>query len=327
MTGTLTDRYVAAALRGISREQRPDIERELRASIADAIDDRRQAGADAGIAEMQVLTELGDPVRLAAGYTDRPLHLIGPALFLDYVRLLKVLLSTVVPVLFVAVGLVRFLGGGTAFEALRDAMVTVPTAVLHIVFWVTLVFAVIQRSPSLREKPFGKWDPAALPDLPGRRVDFAELIGGVVAVTLGACLLLLSQTLSPVTDAEGEPIGVIAPALWESGALYLAVLFAVARIGFDLVGYYVGWGVPQAVANAVLSLLFMVPAVWVTAAGLLLNDAFFAAVGWPEGAAAPGVITTIVVIGVILIGLQDAGKGFVRALRHRPRPTTNKGTR
>ena len=44
---TLTDRYVAATLRTVPEKQRPDIEKELRASIADAIDDRLEAGAEA----------------------------------------------------------------------------------------------------------------------------------------------------------------------------------------------------------------------------------------------------------------------------------------
>ena len=39
-----------------------------------------------------MLTELGDPDKLAAGYTDRPLYLIGPRYYLDWWRLLKLLL-------------------------------------------------------------------------------------------------------------------------------------------------------------------------------------------------------------------------------------------
>ena len=39
-SSTLTDRYVAATLRTLPEKQRPDIEKELRASIADAVDDR-----------------------------------------------------------------------------------------------------------------------------------------------------------------------------------------------------------------------------------------------------------------------------------------------
>ena len=65
---TLTDRYVDATLRGVPQAKRADIERELRASIADAIDARADSGDSSADAEVAVLTELGDPARLAAGY-------------------------------------------------------------------------------------------------------------------------------------------------------------------------------------------------------------------------------------------------------------------
>lgn len=317
MTATLTDRYVLAMLRGVPGRQRPDLERELRASIADAIDDRLRDGADAESAEAQVLAELGDPARLAARYTDRPLHLIGPELYLDYVRVLKALLSAVLPVLFVAAGIVRFLDGAPIGRVVGDAVVAVLVAAMHIAFWVTAVFAVVGRSPSLREKVRTKWDVSALPTY---RIDLAGLIGGAVVTALLACLLVLSQTVGPLTDAAGEPIGVIAPALWESGALYLGIFFAAARIGFDLLGHYVGWGMPQAVANAVLTVLFLVPVIWLTTGGLLLNDAFFAALGWPRA-----VISNVLVIALALMGLADTAEGFRRALRRRPTTTTSEG--
>ena len=58
---TLTDRYVEATLRRLPEGQRPDIERELRASIADAVDGRVEAGRRTGRCGAAVLTELGDP--------------------------------------------------------------------------------------------------------------------------------------------------------------------------------------------------------------------------------------------------------------------------
>ena len=91
-TTTLTDRYVETILRNLPPHQRTDVEQELRASIADAVDDRLAAGTDPAEAETAVIAELGDPERLAAGYADRPLYLIGPALFLDYRRVLTALL-------------------------------------------------------------------------------------------------------------------------------------------------------------------------------------------------------------------------------------------
>ena len=107
-TSSLTDRYVAATLRSLPDRQRQDIEAELRALVADA---RREAGVDADSAERQVLTELGAPARLAASYSDRSLNLIGPEFYLDYVRVLTVLLSTLVPLWFVIFALVTFADG------------------------------------------------------------------------------------------------------------------------------------------------------------------------------------------------------------------------
>ena len=96
MTDTLTTRYIDAVTRSVPERQRDDVARELAAAIADQIDARLVAGEAPGDAERIVLTELGDPERLAAGYADRPLHLIGPRYYLEWKRLL-VLLLWIVP--------------------------------------------------------------------------------------------------------------------------------------------------------------------------------------------------------------------------------------
>ena len=45
MMSTLTDRYIAEVVRGVPESQRADVEQELRASIADAIDATEVAGS------------------------------------------------------------------------------------------------------------------------------------------------------------------------------------------------------------------------------------------------------------------------------------------
>ena len=89
---SLTDRYVAAALKGVQADQREDVAAELRGSIADAVEVRTSQGESPDTAERAVLLELGGPTRLAAGYSGRPLYLIGPAFYPDYIRLLRLLL-------------------------------------------------------------------------------------------------------------------------------------------------------------------------------------------------------------------------------------------
>ena len=94
----LTERYLAAALRGIPESQRTDVERKLRSSIADALEDRVSAGEDRAVSEKVVFEGLGDPVRLAANIAGKPLYLIGPDLFVEYRQLLFMLLSIIMPI-------------------------------------------------------------------------------------------------------------------------------------------------------------------------------------------------------------------------------------
>src|SRR5690606_3729698 len=92
---SLTDRYLHAFVRVVPEAQRRTIDAEVRERIADAIEARIGSGDDTEAAERAVLTELGDPERLAVDYLDRPLQLIGPRYYLTWWRLLKLLLAIV----------------------------------------------------------------------------------------------------------------------------------------------------------------------------------------------------------------------------------------
>jgi len=313
-TSTPTDRYVAATLRSLPERQRQDIEAELRALIADAIDDRREAGVDADSAERQVLTELGAPARLAASYSDRSLHLIGPEFYLDYVRVLTVLLSTLVPLWFVIVALVTFADGSRADVAFGGALYSALETAMSIAFFTTLVFAIIERVSAVRTKRRATWDPSSLPEVRDRRGYFKELIGGVVFLAVIVVALVLTQTLGTVEGPEGAGIGPITSGLWESGLFYIALLIAIASIAFHLLAYYTGWSTSNAIANTVFVALFAVPAIWLAASGRLLSDDYFRAVGWPEGA---NVVAVVVIVVVILLTTSDAVGGFRRASKKR----------
>jgi hypothetical protein len=313
-TSSPTDRYVAATLRSLPARQRQDIEAELRALIADAIDDRREAGVDADSAERQVLTELGAPARLAASYSDRSLHLIGPEFYLDYVRVLTVLLSTLVPVWFVIFALVTFADGSLAVAAFGGALYSALETAASIAFVTTLVFAIIERVSANRTKRTATWDPSSLPDVPDARGRFSELIGGVIFLAVVVIALVLSQTLGAVPVPDGARVAPVASGLWESGVFYIALLIAIASISFHLLAYYTGWSTSNAIANTVLVAMFAVPAIWLTASGRLLSDDYFRAVGWPEGA---NIIAVVVIVVVVLLTSGDVIGGWMRASKKR----------
>ena len=278
---TLTERYIEATLRRLPERQRADIERELRASIADAIDARVEAGEDPPEAERAVLTGLGDPDRLAAGYADQPLHLIGPALFLPYIRLLTALLAIVVPIVATVVGIVRAVDGGNVGEVIGDVIGAVINTGVNVAFWTTLVFAILERLPSAREHLVRAWTPDRLPEPPSRRGRYAGLIAETVAMVLFVAFLLISPALPFRTDSAGDPISFLSPWLWDTGVVYLYVVLAVAGLAFNYVKMYVRWSAPVAAAGALVHLASTAVVVWAASTNRLLNPEFVAAAGWP----------------------------------------------
>jgi hypothetical protein len=311
---TLTDRYVAAALRGVPEPQRDDVERELRASVADAVDDLVGNGIDQNLAERQVLTDLGDPDRLAADYSERPLYLIGPAVFLDYWRLLKVLLAVVVPIAAIAVTLAQLLAGREPVPALVSGITTGLATAMHLAFWTTLVFALIERSAPDARKSLGQWSLDRLPDLPGRRRSFTDT---VVAVTWIAVLITLLFVQEFGSLVDGQRIPVLNSDLWSFWLPVLIALLAL-EIVLELVLYRVGrWTYPLAFANLVLNVLVSGIIIWLLRTGQLLNDAFFVAVGWPEGGGADGVLAIVVTVAMVVVAGISIVDAFYRAARGR----------
>jgi hypothetical protein len=313
---TLTDRYVWAATRGVPEAQRAELERELRERIGDASDALIDAGRSPGDAEVAALTELGDPAALAASYVDRPLQLIGPRYFLTWWRLLKLLLAVVVPIATAGILLAKLLSGASVGEAIGEAIATGFSVAVNLGFWTTLVFAIIERSPST--VPVSTWTPQHLPEVPdtARSHRLGDLIASAVFLVLFAGAIVWQQFFSVFTDAAGQPIPLLDPSLWTFwlpyflGLLALELLFAVAV-------YAWGWNWWLAAFNLVLNVAFTVPALWLFTTGQLFNEAYLEAAGWPWGEAGE-IIVTIIVTVVVAAAVWDVIDGVIKAARARP---------
>ena len=293
MTTTLTDQYVDAALRRLPTRQRHDVEKELRASIADAVDDRLHAGTDPAEAERAVLADLGDPARLAAAYADRPLHLIGPALYPDYTRLLAALVATVLPAVAAATAVVQAVDGATVATVLGRTVATTITVGVHLAFWTTLAFAAIDRTGA---GPLRLWTPADLPDAQTPRSRIGGLLAGAVLLSLFTTFVLLSPTVSTEHGPGGEPIGALSPWLWDSGVVYVFAGFAVAALGFAFAERHLRWSVPLALVRTVVDAACPAILIYLALTSRVLNPAFVSAAGWPAEA------TRWTAVGLAVVG-------------------------
>ncbi|MFC5790959.1 hypothetical protein EDM22_13985 [Agromyces tardus] len=311
---TLTDRYVHAATRTVHDRQRAELDRELRERIGDAVDARLAAGdgltpADA---EVAALTELGDPERLAARYVDRPLYLIGPRLYLDWLRLVKLLLAIAVPITTGVVIFAGLIGGGTVGDAVVNGLATGFSLAVNLAFWVTVVFAIIERTPA-RSTALTTWTPARLPELPkSRQVSRVDLILSIVFLVVAIGALVWQQFTVDRPGGEFTPI--LDPALWAFWLPYLIAVL-VAEIVFTALLYRNRhWNWWFAAVNIVLNAAFAIPVVWLASTGQLFNPELFDRVG-PDADGVRTVLTNLVIGAAVIIAIWDSVDGFVKAWR------------
>jgi hypothetical protein len=314
---SLTDRYVWSVLRAIPESQRSDLEPEIRALVADATEARTAAGETSPeAAERAALLELGDPELLAARYSDRHLYLIGPALFLEWRRLLMLLLPIVVPIVGIVVGTANLFGGSTVGEAIVAGLGAAFTAAVQLVFWITLIFAIMERAVGRRSEPMRNWSLDDLPDVPdSERLGAVELVMSLVASLFVAGAILWLQLQPPIL-IDGRSVPLFDPALWSFWLPWFLVI-TLLEIAFTVALYLRGrWTWPFAVANAALGAAFAIPAIWLLLNDLLLNPVLVAELeatvnrNWLEAT------TVIMGSAIVVIVTWDAVEGFVKAYRN-----------
>ena len=187
---------------------------------------------------------------------------------------------------------------------------------MHLGFWTTLVFAVLERANTRPEDFTEAWTPDRLPEVPQKGdPKLGDAIGTVVFLLTMLGVLLWQQVAPPVRAADGTELPVVNPELWSS---WLPVLFGIAvlEIGFAILVFRVGrWTVPLAVLNAVLTIAAAGLLIW-----LFLTDQVFD----PRAMAELGIRgDTVWTVGIVAawiaagIGLWDIVDGAIKTWRHR----------
>ncbi|MFG1917209.1 permease prefix domain 1-containing protein [Micromonospora sp. NPDC048898] len=300
---TLTNRYLAATLRSVPAQRRDEIATELRASIDDMIEGRTDGGADPATAEREVLTELGNPDVLAARYADRRLQLIGPTYYLLWLRLLKLLLSFI-PALVGTIVTVVEAAEGKGFGAIGPGIVAAMQVAVQITFWLTLTFAVIERTQTAVDLP--EWTVDQLPDAPvHRHIPLADTIASVVMSVATIGYLVLQHFRSWVHTTDGDNIPILDPALW-SFWLPALIVVLVASVIFEVVKYRIGrWTWALFGTKALLNLAFALPLVSLALSDRLLNPALGVRLTWIAESDNRGALGLAIALGTAVVVVWD----------------------
>ncbi|WP_193610079.1 HAAS signaling domain-containing protein [Nocardioides lijunqiniae] len=306
-TTDLVERYLAAVSRRLPEAIRADVTDELRGTIADM----RDAHGDDPAATREVLLELGDPAVLARSYDTRPRHLIDPAVFDDFVGVLRATLVTVLPIVLVAMTVVQVgIEGESLPLGLLHAALDTFTVGLHIVFWTGLAFALVerygdeQRAPATDEQE--PWSPDLLPPVPPQRqIGVSELVWGLVVVAASIAWLPWQHLRGVVDDADGDPVPLVDPALWDSWIPAFIVIMLAGGV-LEVVKYRVGrWTLPLVLVNAALNAVLAAFVVVVMTVVGVENPDFAPAMLADDNVWEPRVVGTVVLATILALCAWD----------------------
>lgn len=324
-TPTLTERYIAAVVRSLRPETQDDVRSELAASISDAVDARVEQGEAPADAERAVLTELGDPGILAAEYADRPLYLIGPRYFLTWWRLLKLLLIIVPLCAAGGVALGLSISGAPIGEVIGQTIAVVISVIVHLVFWTTLVFAILERSGT---DTGVTWDVDQLPEPQHTASGRGDMIAMLVLMGVAA-LAVLWDAWRGIAFVGGQWLPALNRDAWAWTIAALLVIIAAEAV-LAIVVYARGrWTVPLAVVNTVIAVCFV--SLWVTllARGELFAPSTLDAI-FLSGGGDPDVLRILAIIlgfGITIFAVLDIVDAWRKTARAARRDSAGQPTR
>ncbi|MED4689181.1 HAAS signaling domain-containing protein [Peribacillus frigoritolerans] len=286
----LIELYIQEVTRRLPEKNRADIALELQSTIEDILpEDHTEQDVKA------VLLKLGDPVTLASGYRDRPMHLIGPRYYDVYINLLKMILPIAAVISLIA------LVGDNPF---RDTGNTVMEAILKIIgkgisgiistgiqvfFWLTLSFAILERLDTSKDqspvtKDLKPWTPENLKDIPNiskkKAVPMIEVFASLLGLSVFAALYFNAANLLGVYEKRNGSLIFVTPSFNQDVLnSYWLLVSCVIIIGVLLAIYklFLGrWTLKLALFHAIYQLLYTLAFIIIISNPDLLNLEFLA---------------------------------------------------
>ncbi|MBT2606642.1 hypothetical protein J7E55_27165 [Bacillus sp. ISL-53] len=286
----LIELYIQEVIRRLPEKNRADIALELQSTIEDMLpEDHTEQDVKA------VLLKLGDPVTLASGYRDRPMHLIGPRYYDVYISLLKMILPIAAVISLIA------LVGDNPF---RETGITVMEAILKIIgkgisgiistgiqvfFWLTLSFAILERLDTSKDqspvtKDLKPWTPENLKDIPNiskiKAVPMIEVFASLLGLSVFAALYFNAANLLGVYEKRNGSLIFVTPSFNQDVLnSYWLLVSCVIIMGALLAIYklFLGrWTLKLAFFHAIYQLLYTLVFIIIISNPDLLNPEFLA---------------------------------------------------
>ncbi|MDQ0362710.1 HAAS signaling domain-containing protein [Breznakia pachnodae] len=192
----IINKYVYDVTRRLPEKDRLEVEEELKANIYDMLSDNPDE------AEVKaVLQELGHPSKLAEQYRQNPRYLISPAMYDQYIQILKWLLPLVGGIL-AALGFILgsldviSAASGTVDikdilkESISQGISMGISGAFQALFWTTLGFVIAERS-GYQQKIAKEWKIEDIPEIPKNDKDKISLSETIIEMALSVVFTVI----------------------------------------------------------------------------------------------------------------------------------------
>ena len=182
----LIDKYIAEVGKYLPRRNRADIEAEIRSTLEDMLDERKQGEGPADEATViQLLKEYGTPRKVAESYGTKQ-YLIGPRLYPTFILVTQIAISVLLVIMLVGLGLGLAdsdLTGPSFLITVGESLLGMLSSLIAVFGNIVLVFAILERTLPAEEfeNEVEEWDPEKVASEPDPdRVSFAEQIFSII---------------------------------------------------------------------------------------------------------------------------------------------------
>ncbi|HEX2994769.1 MAG TPA: hypothetical protein VHP14_08095 [Anaerolineales bacterium] len=259
----LIDKYIAEVGKHLPRRNRADIEAEIRSTLEDMLEERKQAQGqmdDGAISEL--LKEYGAPRKVAESYVG-PRYLVGPRMYPFFEMVTRIVFIVLIAITLIGVGISLVnanLSGPEVLKTIGSSLLSLLGGLMTAFGNIVLVFAILERvlPKADFEKELEDWDPKELASEPDPdRLGMGEQIVSIFFTVLFLVVLNLYPNLIGIGFFSESHWTFITPVLTKAFFNYMPWIniLALLQIGFHVYLLRRGsWNIASRVANIVLEL-------------------------------------------------------------------------
>ena len=328
----LIDRYIAEVGKHLPHKQRADIEAEIRSTLEDMLEERKQAeGAVSEAQVIELLKEYGAPRDVADSYVG-PRYLIGPRIYPTFELVTRIVLIVLFAVALAGLGLGlarSTLTGAEFLKTIADSALGLFGGLITAFGNIVLAFAILERVlPAKEFEEEEEWDPSELAREPDpNRVKFGEQIFEAFFLVVFLVIFNLYPGVIGIGFFNENDWVFISPILTEAFYSYLPWLniLILLQLALNMILLRRGWwNTGLRVANIMLELAGIALAIVMLRGPDLASLAPAQLAGTPLEDSAPLFITlanlmpTLVLTIVIIVSSIEVAQMVYKILKSRP---------